>query len=122
MIGEWLRLNHPQKASELIQRAGVQLSLAARAVADGTSPMTAEVWSELQQVDPGWVDSQRKAADARMLAGLEEQADKFIAASRKQRETLTRNGPNTATAQHCNEWNRRHQGMGNLPARRLIGR
>ena len=120
LIAEWIRQNHPKQASQMIQTAGVTLSLAAQAVADGTAPMDQAVWEELKLKDPGWIDSQRQAADARMRAGLEEQADKFIEASRARQQGLQRKGPNTATAQHCNEWNRRHQGMGNLPARRLI--
>ena len=121
LIAEWIRQNHPKQASQMIQTAGVTLSLAAQAVADGTAPMDQAVWEELKLKDPGWIDSQRQAADARMLAGLEDQADKFIAASRAQQQRLQRKGPNNASAQSCNEWNRRHQGMGNLPARRLAG-
>lgn len=122
LISEWLRLNYPQKASEMLERAGVQLSLEAQSVAEGNSEMTQAVWQELQQKDPGWIYSQRQAAEARMLSSLEEQAERFVAAGKKQREALRHGGPNTATAQHCNDWNRSMQGRMHLPARRLSGR
>ena len=122
LIAEWIRQNHPKQASEMIQTAGVQLSLAAQAVADGTAPMDQAVWKELQQKDPGWIDSQRQAADARMLAGLEEQAEKFIEASRAKQQGLQRKGPNNATTKHCNLWNRQMQGRMGEPARNLSGR
>ena len=84
--------------------------------------MDQAVWKELQQKDPGWIDSQRQAADARMLAGLEEQAEKFIEASRAKQQDLQGKGPNNATAEHCNQWNRRMQGRMGEPARNLSGR
>ncbi len=122
LIAEWIRQNHPKQASQMIQTAGVTLSLAAQAVADGTAPMDQAVWSELQEKDPGWIASQRQAADARMLAGLEEQAEKFIEAFRAKQQGLQRQGPNNATAEHCNQWNRRMHGRMGEPARNLSGR
>ena len=77
----------------MIQTAGVTLSLAAQAVADGTTYGPSGVEGTAEK-DPGWVASQREAADARMLAGLEEQAEAFIAASSQAA------GPPTPGPQH----------------------
>ena len=120
LISEWIREHHPQQASDLIQQAGVTLSLAAQAVADGNAAMDQEVWRELKEKDPGWVASRRQAAQNRMAADLEKAASEAIDRGAAQRQSIRRTNNGLNVEQHCNDWNRRHQGMGHLPARRLI--
>ena len=84
MLLEAIRQMDPKRASELIEEAGIKLSLPAEAVARGMSPMTPEVWKELEEKDPYWVQQQREIGEAKQLERLEEQygAMKDLAASR----------------------------------------
>jgi len=121
-IREWIKLNHPHRASELIKQTGATLSLGAQLVMDGTEEMNAQVWKELEAVDPGWIQQQREKAEARMLADMAAKAEAFEAAGKARRERLYNRGPNLATEEHCNSWNRSMRGRMNQPARSLTGR
>ena len=117
-----IRQINPKRASELIQSAGIGLSVKAQAVAEGLAPMSPDVMEEIEQKDPYFVQQQRDGWMAKMTANLEQAAAQATEQGERQRQQLRSRGPNTATAQHCNEWNRRMQGQMGLPARRLTGR
>ena len=115
-IREWIKLNHPHCASELIKQTGATLSLGAQLVMDGTEEMNAQVWKELEEVDPGWIQQQREKAESRMLADMAAKAEAFEAAGKASVNASTTADP-TLHGQACNEWNRAMQGRMNQPAR-----
>ena len=80
-VKEAIRQLDPKRASELIEEAGVSLSLKAEAVARGHAPMDKDVWEELQMVDPYWCQQQREIGEARALQQLEEQYAAMTAAA-----------------------------------------
>ena len=125
MLREAIRQIDPQRASQMIQSAGIGLSLKAQAVCEGLAEMDQEVWEEIQQKDPGFVANQRAAADARLLASLEKQAEEAVAFGEKQRQQLQRKAPNESTGQHNAAFLRRvgvqnARQLDRIPARRLI--